>query len=237
MRVFFGKLALAGILLMAAPRVFAGEVVDRLVAAVDNVPILQSDWDHAVALEAFEQGRSVSSYTREERFAVLNRLVDQQLIRAQMGDDHAAAADETEIQQQLSKIRADLTNAQSDSDWKHLLAQYGIDEELLRKKVARELQVIRFIDLRLRPETRIERSDVEDYYTNTLLPTIRKNGGKEESLAQVYPKIEEVLRQQRIDALLSAWLQELHQQSDIQWIGVKAAPAPDTASSPGAGGH
>jgi hypothetical protein len=107
---------------------------------------------------------------------------------------------------------------------------------MLRLKVARQLQVMRFVDLRLRPETRVARQDVETYYTENLVPEVRSRNASEASLAEVYAKIEEILRQQRIDALLTAWLQELRDHSDIQWLGVQpnvATPSEDSVATSG----
>jgi hypothetical protein len=236
MKSFIAKIGFVVLLAFAASRGFSGEVVDRLVASVDNVPILESDWNHAVALEALEQGRAIGSYSGDERRPVLDRLVDQQLIRSQMGDENIAAAEERDIAKQLEKIREQYPAAKSDEDWQHLLAQYGITEEMLRLKVARQLQVMRFVDLRLRPETRVARQDVETYYTENLVPEVRSRNAREASLAEVYAKIEEILRQQRIDALLTAWLQELRDHSDIQWLGVQpnvATPSEDSVATSG----
>ncbi len=224
--------------LVVAHACLAGEIVDRLVASVNSVPILQSDWDHAIAVEALQQGRTIASFTDEDRRAVLGRLVDQQLIRAQMGDDRIAAADEPEIAKQIAAIRALYKEAASDEGWKQVLKQYGVNEQILRAKVAGELQIIRFLDLRLRPETRVERADVEAYYTNTLLPQIRRSGGSDPALTPaVYQKIEEILQQQRMDSLLAPWLQDLREHSDIQWLNVKPPATADTAPVATIGGH
>ncbi|HEY3926875.1 MAG TPA: SurA N-terminal domain-containing protein [Candidatus Koribacter sp.] len=219
MKALVTKLALALLLVIAAPLAYAGQVVDRLVATVDNVPILLSDWDHEVAMEALEQGRTTSSFTAEERRAVLDRLIDQQLIRAQMGDEQIAAADARDIDEQMAKIRASFS--QDDGAWKTLLAKYGITEQLLRVKVAHQLQVMRFVDLRLRSEASIDRQDVLDYYNQTLIPEVQKNGGRQEPLTKVYSKIEEVLRQQRMDAMLTSWLHDLREHSDIRRLTEK----------------
>jgi hypothetical protein len=196
----------------------AAALVDRLVASVENVPILQSDWEHAVGLEALEQGRTPESMSTDERRAVLERLVDQQLLRQQMGDENTAIAEERDVARQLEKIRSDYPQVKSDEDWQQLLAKYGIDQDMLHRDVARQLQVLRFVDLRLRPESHVRREEIETYYRETLVPEVRRRGGKEQDLAEVYPQIEEILRQQRIDALLNTWLQDLRGHSSIQWL-------------------
>jgi SurA-like protein len=235
---FAFKIAFVTLLTVAAGRVFAGEVIDRLVASINNVPILQSDWDQEIRLEAIEQGRTIASFNPEERRASLDRLVDQQLLRLQMGDENVAAADPREVAQQIEKIREAFPEAKTDDGWQQVLARYGIDEAWLNKKVARQIQVMHFVDLRLRPEARVAREDVETYYTDTLVPAVQSKGAKPQSIAQVYPQIEEILRQQKMDALLTSWVHDLRAQTDIQWIVPKGSgPAEDSATATATGGH
>ena len=238
MRDLVCKIGVLVVLALASSQSFAGEIVDRMIASVDNVPILQSDWDQAVSFEALQQGRTVASFTSEQRREVLEHLVDQQLLRSQMGDEHIATAEEREVTKQVEKIRTEYVKAGSDEDWQRLLHSYGIDDAWLREKVARQLQVMRFVDLRLLPETSVARADVENYYTNTLLPAVRSKGSTAENLADVYPRIEEILRQQRMDDLLNAWLHDLREHSDIKWLGVSAqVPAVSSAGASTSGGH
>lgn len=232
------KFGVVLLLLVAACRGYAGEIVDRIVASVDNVPILQSDWDQAVAFEALQQGRTVDSFTADDRRGVLDRLVDQQLLRSQMGDENTAAAEDREISKQVDKIRAMYPEARTDEGWQQVLTRYGLDAAFVTQKVAKQLQVMRFVELRLRPESRVARADIEEYYNETLVPAVRSRGAKEESLAELYPKIEEILRQQRMDQLLTAWLHDLRDHSEIRWLGVDTSgPAKDADSVASSGGR
>ena len=234
MRAFVTKFGLALMLAIAVPHAFAGVILDRLVASVENTPILQSDWDRAVAFEALQQGRSIASFTGEERRAVLDRLVDQQLLRLQMGDENTAAAEEREIAEQVDQIRASYPAAKSDEGWHQFLAGYGLEESVVHDKVARQLQVMRFVDLRLRPEAHVQREDIETYYVHTLVPEVEKRGEKPEALNDVTPKIEEILRQQRMSTLLAAWLQDLRERTEIRWIDAKPSlPASSIDASEG----
>ena len=57
----------------------AGQVIDRIVATVNGRIILQSDWDEALSYESLLSGRALSFFTDEDRRAVLDRLIDQEL--------------------------------------------------------------------------------------------------------------------------------------------------------------
>lgn len=218
MKTLIAKLGLAVLLAFTPTVSYAGVMLDRVVASVENAPILQSDWDQAVAFEALQQGRTVASFTGEERRTVLERLIDQQLLRQQMGDENIAAAEDREISKEIQQIRSSYPQAKTDDAWHSLLAQYALNESELHERVAHQLQVIRFVELRLRPEAHVRRADIESYYKDTLVPEVEKRGGQPESLADVSPKIEEILRQQRMDALLTAWLQDLRDHTEIHWI-------------------
>ncbi len=206
----------------------AGQVVDRVVATVGKEPLLQSDWDESVAFEALQQGRSAASFTQHERDAVLDRMIDQQLLLSEMGDVNLAGGpQEKQLQSAISQIRSQFPEGQSTEGWHALLSTYGLSPSDLESRIRSQLLVLQFVDLRLRPEARVERSEVEDYYQNKLLPEVRGRGGKEESLATVAPQIEEVIRQQHIDELLSAWLHNLREQSTVH----KFVPEPPQEAS------
>ncbi len=217
-------------LAMALPWARAGELIDCLVASVDASPILQSDWDQAVAFEALEQGKPNSSFTEKDRQAVLQQLVDQQLLRAQIGESQIAAAEEREIANGLDDLRKLYPQAKTDEAWHTLLATYDLDEDAVRKKMTTELEIARFINLRLRPESRVARTDVESYYKTTYVPEVEKRGAKPEEFSAVSQKIEEILRQQRLDTLLTTWLQELRGHADIRWITPAATPSSQPAN-------
>src|SRR3984893_5333924 len=60
------------------------EVIDRIIATVNGHIILQSDWDDALCYEALLTNRTLTQITDEDRRAVLDRLIDQELLREQM---------------------------------------------------------------------------------------------------------------------------------------------------------
>jgi hypothetical protein len=215
----------------------AGVVLDRIVATIDSAAILQSDWDRAVAFEALKQGRPAGSFNQQERRAALDRLVDQQLLRAQMGESHIADVEEKDVAKSIQDLRALYPQARSDEDWRGLIAGYGFDETTLREKVSSDLEVARFVNLRLRPESRVSRADIETYYNKTFVPEVEKRGGKPDSLATVSPKIEEILRQQRMELLLSTWLSDLRGHSEIQFLLGEQSNSEESTPPASSGGH
>jgi SurA N-terminal domain len=226
------KLGVVLLVALAATQCFAGRIVDRIVATVNSTPILQSDWETAIAFEALQQGRTVESFTPQERGAVLGRMVDAELLREQMGDTHVAEPEQREIEQSVGKLRALYPQGASDDGWHDLLMARGLNDEVVREKLAVQLEEMRFVNLRLRPESRIEQADVEAYYTNSFVPQVKARGQEPESVTAVAPQIREILRQQRMDKSLDEWLRDLRDHAELRLLVPDAeTPAPTDSSS------
>jgi parvulin-like peptidyl-prolyl isomerase len=216
MRRFFLLTICSCLLLTAAgASAFAGEVIDGVVATVNRQPILHSEWEEAASFEAFMQQRPLSQVTEADRLLALQRLIDRQLLRAQMGDPHYMQPSQERLQQDIAKLRAQVPNASDDEAWRKLLASYGLTEDLVKEHLRMEFQVMNFVEVRLRPNVHVQDEDVETYYQHQLLPDLQKTGGKVVPLDEVGPRIRELLTQQRMDELLDAWLHNLRQQAEI----------------------
>ena len=225
MRSWRNQLGVVLLAVLAATQCFAGQIVDRIVATVNTTPILQSDWEQAIAFEALEQGRTTESLTAQERRAVLDRMVDAQLLREQMGDTHVAEPEARETEQSLGKLRALYPQAATEEAWRDLLVARGLNESVVRQKVSEQLERMRFVNLRLRPESRIEQTDIEAYYTNSFVPEVQARGEAPESLGDVSSRIREILTQQKMDTLLDSWLRDLRDHAELRLL----APASESA--------
>ncbi len=97
-----------------------------------------------------------------------------------------------------------------------MLKRNGLTEEDLKQHVSKQIDLMRLVDARLRPNVSIDSKSIESYYNQQLLPQLRQSGAKEIPLAEVTPKIKELLTQQQMDQLLVAWLQNLRSGSEIR---------------------
>lgn len=198
-----------------APWVGAADVIERIVATVNGHIVLQSDWDEAMRYEALAAGKPLSDITTADRKAALDRLIDQELLREQVhvNDFHHAA--DSEIEKRLEDIRSQFVN-NGHADWRSVLAEYHLAENEVKNHITLELDLLRVVDVRLRPTVQIDSKSIESYYNQELLPQLRSSGGREVPLAEVTPKIKEVLTQQKMNELLTAWLQSLRAGSQIR---------------------
>ena len=194
----------------------AGDVLDRIVATVNNHIILQSEWQDAVRYEAFVAGRALDQMQAADRKAALDHLIDQQLLREQMRSSGFPHARSEEVEKSLQEIRKRYTAADSEASWEAALKRYGLTERELKKRVALQVDLLGLVDSRLRPNVVIDSKSIESYYNQELLPQLRQSGAQQVPLAQVTPKIRELLTQQKMNELLVAWLQDLRSGSRIR---------------------
>lgn len=201
--------------LAATPRARAGEVIDRIVVIVNGHVVLQSDWEDAVCFEAFSEGRPLAEISEQERAVTLDRLIDQELLREQVSARDRETVPAEEVHKKVQEIRSQHPDASSDSGWQSLLASYGLNERKLEAELSEKLSALRLIDLRLRPTVQVDAPTIEAYYKNTFLPQMHKAGVPDVPLAQVSARIREILIQQKINELLTSWMQALRRESKI----------------------
>ena len=192
------------------------EVIDRIVATVNGQIILLSDWEDSMRFEAFSSGRPLDRFTAEERKAVLDRLIDRELLREQLHAADIQHATAEEVAQRVAEIRKQYAEAETELGWRAILDRYRLNEDGLKRRVATELDLMRLVDARLRPTVTVDSKSIESYYNQELLPQLRQSGAQNVPLAEVTSKIKELLTQKKISQLLITWLQSLRAGSQIR---------------------
>ncbi len=194
----------------------AGDVLDGIVATVNNHIILQSEWQDDVRYEAFVAGRPLDQLQAADSKAALDHLIDQELLREQMRSSGFAHANSEEVEKRIQEIRKQFPGTQTEAGWQATLARYGLTEDELKKRVALQVDIMGLVDARLRPNVIIDSKSIESYYNQQLLPQLRQSGAQQVPLAEVTPKIKELLTQQKMNQMLVAWLQDLRSGSRIR---------------------
>ena len=194
---------------------YDGETLDRIVATVDRHPIMRSDVEEEARFNHFLAGQT-GNITVQDEVAALDRLVDRDLISDQVAVFGAIPVTKEEIEARVSEMRKQIPGAESDPDWKRLLQQNGLEETDVESRVAEEIRTLRFIDMRFRSEVRVGPRAIQTYYETKFVPEMKKQNLTPPPLDQVQDKIESILREERVNALISDWLKGLRNQSRIQ---------------------
>jgi hypothetical protein len=205
------------LLLTFAAAAQAGQIVDRVVTNVNGHVVLQSDWEQEVAFEAFSQGRDPDSFTAAERKEVLDRLVDQELLREQVRPSQPAPT--AQVADRLAEVRNEIRklypNSATEQGWHSTLQRYGLTQSDLEKHLGDQIQLMKLVEDRLRPSIQIDQHAVETYYHDQLLPEMNKTGSSAKPLTEVFSRIKDLLAEKKMNELLSGWLANLRAGSHI----------------------
>ena len=201
------------------------EVVDRMVVVVNKQIILQSELEQAAHVEFLLQGKPLSRLDDAGMQAVLERLIDQALLQQQIVNTEVLDPSPEELAVRLHEVRAQIPEGPDEQKWQAMLQSYGVTERDVETQIVSQLRILRFVDLRFRTLAHADRTEVNAYYQEKFLPELRKKGAPELPLTQVAPKIEQILTEQRIDDLLSGWLQTLRSQSNIRRLSPESKPS------------
>lgn len=204
------------LILIVAAASYAGETLDRIVATVDRHPITRSDVEQEARFTHLTESNP-GQVTIQDEIAALERLVDRNLIADQVAVFGVVPVTKEDLDARILEMRKQLPGGESDSGWHRLLAQYGLTDEDIVGRVSQEIQTLRFIDLRFRSEVRVGPRAVQTYYDTKFVPEMKKKSlAPPPPLDQVQDQIEAILREERVNALISDWLKTLRTQSRIQ---------------------
>jgi hypothetical protein len=209
-------------------------VLDRVVAVVNNRAILWSDIVDGLHLSSLEpRGKEQDAPNARE---TLEQLISRTLIEQQIQQEGtvAAAPTEKEILARLTSLRTELPacvhmRCATDAGWNAFLQSHQLTEKQVEDYLRRRLEVLAFIEKRFRQGIRISQEEIEGYYRDALLPQFAK-GETAPALKDVAPRIEEILLQQQVNVLFSAWLDNLRKQGNVEILDPALEPSPAATS-------
>jgi peptidyl-prolyl cis-trans isomerase SurA len=205
-------------LMMAASQ---AEVVDRTIAVVNNHLITWSDLDEQMRFEALENARALKELDGSQRHEAFEHLVQSRILRDQMQGTPSAQA--YEVDARIAEMRAGWQLEKDDVRWSATLERYGLSAAEVRELVTNQVEILKFMEFRVRPMVRVTRQEVDDYYSLTLVPLVIAKGQTPEPVENVTPKIRELLTEQKMNQELEKWLATLRAQASVQvlWDGVR----------------
>ncbi|HZF09700.1 MAG TPA: hypothetical protein VFE33_12995 [Thermoanaerobaculia bacterium] len=194
----------------SAPSAGQATLKDRVVAIVDEDPILSSDVDRIIGLGlvAVNPGESDTSFRRR----VLGRLIDERLRFHEIDRFGLEQVPVARVDKNTQEIRS---RFKTDAEFNQRLKQVGLTLAGLRQLVTRQLMVLTYVDERLGPKVFISTEDITAYYQDVLTPELRKQNQPMPPVEQVREQIQAVLKEQRLNHEIDSWTDELRRKADI----------------------
>jgi hypothetical protein len=195
---------LALFLLLAAMLLEAGggraqEVIDRIVARVENDVILLSDIHQLAEYQVFVDGKAES----DEQ--ILERLIDQWIVRTEAAAARFPQPSDAEVQRSLARLQRSFSNAESFEERKK---QSGLTEEEILRQLKSQLYLSNYLDSRFRASIQIDDDAIADFYKNRVVPRAESRGQTPPTLEAAHDFIQEALVQRAINEQADKWLKE-----------------------------
>jgi hypothetical protein len=181
-------LALAA-LLLGTPAPAAAQLVERVLAVVDETPLLLSE---TLALQRLKQ---------LDREAALHALVDETLMLREASRLKEASVSPEEARRAVEALAAKLPPGS------------GVDEELLARIARRETAILKYVETRFRPQLRIGDDELLAAYKERYAGLAGAP-----SLEAVLPELSARALRRALDLRIESWVVELRALARIRYV-------------------
>ncbi len=199
--------------LPAAGAAESPQLVDRVVAVIDEDPILDSDIDRVVGLGLLPA--LAGEGAADQRRRALDLLIEQRL---RLHEVDRFGFEETPLATLDLQLEQARSRFPSEEAFRAELVRLGLDETALRQLLARQLSVFAYVEERLGPRVFVSVDDIARYYNEELVPELQKNGAKAgdlPTLESVRESIRAVLRERRLNEEIDRWTADLRSKADV----------------------
>jgi hypothetical protein len=198
------------------------DLKDRILAVVDEDPILNSDLERVIALGLKQRNPNEEETAFRRR--VLNDLIAERLRFHEIDRFGFGQVPVTEIDAHVTEVRG---RFKDEATFQKTLKEHGMTAKDLRQLVARQLLTLSYVGEQLGPRVFVSLDDISKYHKEVLTPEMQKRGQPVPPVEDVRDQIRTVLREQRLNEAIGKWTEELRRKANIQvYFDQPAGPLP-----------
>jgi hypothetical protein len=175
------------------------QVIDRIVARVENDVILMSDIRQLAEYQVFVDGKAES----DEQ--ILERLIDQWIVRTEAAAARFPQPSDQDVERSLARLKRSFSDAESFEERKK---QSGLTDEEILRQLKSQLYLSNYLDSRFRASIQIDDNAIADFYKNRVVPRAESRGQTPPTLEAAHDFIQEALVQRAINEQSDKWLKE-----------------------------
>lgn len=175
------------------------EVLDRIVARVETDIILLSE---VRALERYQLFVDGKSETDEQ---VLDRLIDQWIVRNEAKAALFAQPSDNDVKRSLERLKRSFSSAE---EYEERRKQSGLTDDDIERMTRALLYLSSYLDSRFRASIQIADKDIEEFYKTRIIPRAESRDQTPPTLDAARGFIQEALVQRAINEQSDRWLKE-----------------------------
>lgn len=197
---FVTHIFVAALVMIGAVKMLrAQEVVDRIVVRVENDVILLSDVQELSRYQVLVDGKS------EDDAAILDRLIDQWVVRTEADTSRFPHPTAAEIERVLERLKTSFVTPEA---YEARKKQSGLSDAETKTMIETQLYLSNYLDSRFRPSVQVDSKAIEEFYQNGVVPRAKARGQEPPSLETARDYIQEALIQRGINDQADRWLKE-----------------------------
>lgn len=177
----------------------AQQVVDRIVARVEEEVILQSDVEQLARFQMLVDGKA------ESEAGILDRLIDQWIVKKEAEASRFPPASDADVERGMQRLQRSFAKKE---DFDAQRRKVGLSEEDTRQIVAAQAYLGNYLDSRFRPTVQVDEKAIQDFYDKAVIPRAKARGQEPPTYEAARDVIQEALIQQGINQQADKWLQE-----------------------------
>jgi len=174
-------------------------IIDGVAARIEDDVITESEVRELAAFQLLVDG---SAKPRPE---LIRELADQWIAGGEARVANYPQPSEEDVKRAFDQLVAKFP---SPEEFRKRATEVGLTEADVRRLLAMQLYLSRFLDYRFRAAAQVDQKQIEAYYNNELVPQLESQGEPVPSLTDVQDAIQEVLVQRAINDRATAWLNE-----------------------------
>ena len=225
-------------MLFSAMPAFAGEVVDQVVAVVNQKLILQSDVDEIIALVGEKEleglaGDALSGATRELTADVVEGLIGQELMEQAM-DRGGVEVGDREVESAISDVARQ--NKMSVPELMEQLERQGMEPKQYRVEMRKQIRQYRFMELEIRSRVSISEEDVRAHFKQSMAASTPIPAWRLQRILLAIPKDADEAARTKISDEAAVLMTQLREGKDFAEVARVRSDDPGTRDAGGEAG-
>jgi hypothetical protein len=191
------------------------QTVDGIAARIEDDIITESEVRELSAFQELVDGKP------KPRSEIIKELADQWIVRGEA----ALAAFPAPSQADVDRAHQEFVKQfPSPQEFQARCAALGLTDAAVRRILAQQLFLSRFIDYRFRPAAQVDEAQIETFYHNEFAPQLEAKKQPVPPLEDVEDTIREVLIQRAISDRAAKWLDDTRGHLKIDVVDQGAKP-------------
>jgi hypothetical protein len=192
-----------------------GQPIDGVAARIEDDILTESEVRELAAFQQLVEGQPKS---REE---LIRELADQWIVRGEADAGKYPQPTQDDVDRAYQELVAQFS---SPEEFEKRRAAAGLSEAAVRRMLAQQLYLARFLDYRFRPAAQVDSKQIQAYYDDEFAPQLKARGETVPPLEDVEDTIREVLIQRDINTLAKQWLDDTRSHLKIDLVSNGGQP-------------